>query len=147
MPAHVDDVRCNHIETYMKNKIMRTLLSLAMMSMIVVLNLSGQTSQPAAPTVLRIQLSQSDSMPVRPGLPPPAPPKPTPIIPDPVAPELVLPGTVQPGPPALHPPPVFTNHPAVFTNRPPVLTNHPPVLTNHLVKYPLGFIQQPQNRL
>ena len=140
---------------------MRTLLSLAMMSMIVVLNLSGQTSKPAPPTMLRIQLSQSDSMPVRPGPPPPTPPKPMPIIPDPVAPELVLPGTVQPGQPALHPPPVFTNHPPVFTNRPPVLTNqppvftnrppvftnHPPVLTNHLVKFPLGFIQQPQNHL
>jgi hypothetical protein len=112
----------------MKNKIMRPLLSLAIMSMTDVLNLSAQTSRPAPPTMLRIQFSQSQSMPVQPGPPPSTPP------------ELVSPDTAQPELPALHRYPVFTNRPPVFTNRPPVFTNHP-------VKFSLGIIQTSKNHL
>jgi hypothetical protein len=138
-------------------KNVRILLSLTAMSTIVVLSMSGQTSKPAAPTMLRIQLSQAESMPVRPVPPPPAPPKPMPVIPDPVAPELVLPGTVEPaqsGEPVLHRHPIFTNRPPVFTNRPPaftnrlpMFTNRPPVFTNHPVKFSLSFVQQSKNKL
>jgi hypothetical protein len=146
----------------MKKTKMRVLAALTAMSMIAVLNLFGQTDKLAPPTLLRIQLSQTQSMPVGPGPEQPVPPKPMPVIPDPVAPDPTLPGIVKPEPPPFQPaipakpgpyrPPICTNHPPMFTNRPPqftnwspiftnrspVFTNRPPAFTNHLARCVTG---------
>ena len=140
----------------MKIENMRMLLSLTAISMIVVLNIRGQTSKLEPPTMLRVQLRQSQSMPVRLGPPTPAPPKPLPIIPDPVAPDRVLIGTIQPGPPlqpaqpvrsTTYSPPMFTNIPPVLTNHPSVVSNQPPVFTNNPVNASAGILQQPKKQL
>jgi hypothetical protein len=122
---------------------LRIILPLAALSTVLVLNSSGQTSKLAPPTMLRVQLSQSQAMPLEPGPPPPAPLRPRPVIPDPVAPGLALPGVTQPAP-RLQPAqpgnfatnrlPVPTNHPPELTNRTLALTNHPVTVSPILSK-------------
>jgi hypothetical protein len=84
----------------MKSKNMRTLLSLTITNMIVVLNMQGQTLKLAAPQMLRVQLAQS---------------QPTPVINVPVQPGKIIP----PGEPEVS----GTNQPSWFTNSPSVSTN------------------------
>jgi hypothetical protein len=131
----------------MKSRKSRLLLSLTGLSTLVVLNLAGQSSRPAPPTMLRIQSSPSPSLPDQPGLSAVTPPKLLPVIPDSAAPELVMPGAAQPGPfiPAAPPGKLATNRPPMFTNHPPAFATRSPVFTNHPVKiFPLIF-EQPKS--
>jgi hypothetical protein len=94
---------------FMKSKNVRTLLSLTIMSMIVVLNIPGQI----------IKSVQPPGQPTQPATSQPAPTQPVPIIPAPVQPGQPL-QPAQPGQPTPNQPPVFTNQMPVFTNQMPV---------------------------
>src|SRR5450759_1904476 len=132
MPEHLggDETQTIKRGKVMKSKTVRTLLSLTIMSMIVVLNSPGQTLKPGRPPMQPIQPAPSQ----------PAPPQPMPVIPEPVIPNPAptvpfQPGQpvqpAQPGQPVPNQPPVFTNRPPVFTNQPPVFTNRPSASFSH----------------
>src|ERR1035441_7712873 len=76
-------------EKSMKSKNVRMLLSLTIMSMVVVLNIPGQTLTPVRPPVQPIQPAPAQPMPA----------KPAPVIPEPVIPGPAQPAPVQPGQP------------------------------------------------
>lgn len=96
----------------MKSKKVRMLLSLAIMSMIVVLNVPGQIIKPV----------QTPGQPAQPAPSQPLPTQPVPVIPGPVQPGQPL-QPAQPGQPfqtAPNNPPAFTNQMPTFTNQMPV---------------------------
>ena len=103
----------------MKNKNICTLLSLAIMSLIVVLNVPGQTFKSVQPPMQPSQPALAQQ---------PVPMKPMPE-PAPLAP--VQPGQpiqpVQPGQPTPNQPPAYTNRMPAYTNHMPAYTNQMPV--------------------
>src|SRR5450631_7512 len=87
----------NQTETLMKIKTMRTLLSVTMMSLLVILNAPAQTLKKGGPPMSPIQPPQTQPAPVN-----PAPVNPMPVTPNPVQPDVVpatpvIPTPVQPG--------------------------------------------------
>ena len=113
---------------------MRTLVSLTIMSLIAVLNVPGQTAKPEPPTMLRIQLAESQ----------PAQAGPVAVLTMPAMQNSALSMTVrpaqplQPSQPPMQPgqqvpaqPPIFTNQIPPFTDHLPIYTNRVPVFTNH----------------
>jgi hypothetical protein len=137
----------------MKSRKLWMRLSLIAMSIIAALSISGQSSIPAPPTMLRIQIGEPPFMPVQPTAPsfippPPAPTKPHPVIPDPVVPNLASSGTAQSGS-LIQPGQTVksgTNGPLMFTNQPAGFTNRSPVSTNYMFKFtPTVFFNQRTN--
>src|ERR1035437_1030905 len=132
MPEHLggDETQTIKRGKFMKSKTVRTLLSLTIMSMIVVLNSPGQTLKPGRPPMQPIQPAPSQLAP-----PQPAPVIPAPVIPAPAQPAPVQPiHTVQPAQPvqpAPNQPPSFSTLTPVFTNQPPVFTNRPSASFSH----------------
>jgi hypothetical protein len=106
-------------EAFMKSKNVRTLLSLTIMSMIVVLNVPGQILKP-------VQTPIQPSQPAPSQQPAPMKPMPGPAQPAPVQPVQPL-QPAQPGQLAPNQPPVFTNRMPTFTNQMPTFTNQMPV--------------------
>jgi hypothetical protein len=104
-------------EKFMKSKNMWTLLLLTIMSLIVVLNVPGQTGKSVQPSV---QLTK------------PAPSQPMPVVPAPVQPGQPI-QPAQPGQPTTpNQPPAYTNRMPTFTNQMPTFTNRMPTFTNRM---------------
>src|ERR1019366_3482673 len=121
MPEHLggDETQTTKRGKFMKSKTVRTLLSLTIMSMIVVLNTPGQTLKP----------ERSPMQPIQPVPLQSAPPQPMPVIPKPVIPNPAPTVPFQPGQPVQSAQPGQPFQPAQpgqpVPNQPPVFTNRP----------------------